>query len=838
MLSLIINQSEDMHVSLYSFSVAGVCRWLALLIFSLLPLTMVAFAQQSEVDSNRLADSDAEENSQLESMTVTAQFREQTSVEVPIAVTAYDQQFLDDIGVNQLDTLSSFVPGLLVQEQSVNNPGFVIRGITSDNGAANIEPRVSVYQNGVSIARSRGSFVELYDLERVEILKGPQGTLFGRSAQIGAVHIISARPEYLFDTRASAKVGNFSQREVDAMVNAPLVPEQLAVRVAATYRERDGFIDNVLGGDLNGVDTVAVRGSLRADFSDSARLDLIANYSDDSPPGTSFKSGVLPTPGGDTDPFSPAALNSFGGLINGQPLGVDREIWDITAILDIELSPYWSLASTTAYREFDSLEVFDADGSAFDLFIFAEDAESEQISSDLRLSYDDGGRLTAFVGGGVFAEEGSQRVPLGLDGSLVGALFSSVAAQGPVVNGEAPLLGSVPLTQAFLTGDPEVVNQALAAAQTPVGLFQQEQFTNFSENFSWDVFADVSYRLTDQWTVSAGGRFTRDDKETLFSSGIDVNNPFLPPLLVPEIDGVISSDNDPDIGNNFDGFSWRFVNQYAFTDRHNVYLSYARGRRPEVIQDVVGEVDPALGVPVNFVIVPEETVDSFEAGFKGLFLDQRLQFDIAAFYYDYENFQTTISVDAGPGQPPEFQLVNAGSADTTGIETQLSLQLGGGLSAFANYAYNRSRFDQTDGAGNQQLFAGNRFRLSPDHTASAGMRLQRSFAGGSWFIAPNITYQSKVFFEDENQTAFRVIDPVSGSTVFSVPSISENDYALVNIRGGVSLLNGRLLVEGFASNLFDRDYLIDAGNTGGSFGIPTFIAGAPRFYGAGVTFIY
>ena len=563
MLSLMINQSEDILVSLYFFSVAGVCRWLALLMFSLLPLTMVAYAQQSESDSNRLADSDAEENSQLESMTVTAQFREQTSVEVPIAVTAYDQQFLDDIGVNQLDTLSSFVPGLLVQEQSVNNPGFVIRGITSDNGASNIEPRVSVYQNGVSIARSRGSFVELYDVERVEILKGPQGTLFGRSAQIGAVHIISARPEYLFDTRASVKVGNFSQREVDAMVNAPLVPEQLAVRVAATYRERDGFIDNVLGGDLNGVDTVAVRGSLRADFSDSARLDLIANYSDDSPPGTSFKSGVLPALGGDTDPFSPAALNSFGGLINGQPLGVDREIWDITAILDIELSPDWSLVSTSAYREFDSLEVFDPDGSAFDLFIFAEDAESEQFSSDLRLTFADGDRLTAFVGGGVFAEEGSQRVPLGLDGSLVGALFSSVAAQGPVVNGEAPLLGSVPLTQAFLTGDPGVVNQALAAAQTPVGLFQQEQFTNFSDNFSWDVFADVSYRLTDQWTVSAGGRFTRDDKETLFSSGIDVDNPFVPALLVPEIDGVISSDDDPDIGNNFDGFSWRFVNQYA-----------------------------------------------------------------------------------------------------------------------------------------------------------------------------------------------------------------------------------------------------------------------------------
>lgn len=815
------------------------CKLLpALSLYYLLLAVSVATAQPSGTAADRLAGSNPDDNTQLESMTVTAQFREQTSVEVPISVTAYDQQFLDDIGVNQLDTLSSFVPGLLVQEQSVNNPGFVIRGITSDNGASNIEPRVSVYQNGVSIARSRGSFVELYDLERVEILKGPQGTLFGRSAQIGAVHIISARPEYLFESDAKLSVGNFSAREADAMVNLPLVQEQLALRVAATYRERDGFIDNLLGGDLNGVDTVALRGSLRADFSDNVRLDLIANYSDDSPPGTSFKSGVLPALGGDTDPFSPAALNSFGGLIDGKPLGIDREIWDLTAIVDVQLTPRLSLVSTTAYREFDSLEVFDPDGSAFDLFIFAEDAQSEQFSSDLRLNFTDGDRLSAFVGGGVFAEEGSQRVPLGLDASLVGALFNSVAAQGAVVNGEAPLLGSVPLTQAFLSGDPALVNQALAAAQTPVGLFQQEQFTNFSDNFSWDLFADVSYALTDRWTASAGGRFTRDNKETLFSSGVEVDNPFVPALLVPEIDGIISSDDDPDIGNNFDGFSWRFVNQFALTEQHNVYASYARGRRPEVIQDVVGDVDPTLSVPVNFVIVPEETVDSFEVGFKGLFMDQRLQFDVAAFYYDYENFQTSITVDAGPGQPPQFQLVNAGSADTAGVETQLLLQLGGGLSAFANYAYNRSRFDQTDSDGNLQVFAGNRFRLSPDHTASAGLRLERAFAGGSWFIAPNITYQSKVFFEDENQTAFRVFDPATGATVFTVPSISEDDYALVNIRGGVSLLQGRLLVEGFASNLFDKDYLIDAGNTGGGFGIPTFIAGAPRFYGAGVTFIY
>ena len=225
------------------------------LVFATLCLTCslpdTALAQETE---------DPEQETTLERLVVTAQFREETPVEVPIAITAYGQGFLDQVGAGDLDALSSYVPGLLVQEQSVNNPGFVIRGITSDNGAANIEPRVSVFQNGVSISRSRGSYVPLYDVERIEVLKGPQGTLFGRSAQIGAVHVITQKPRYRVESFGRAEVGNFGQREFDGMVNAPLLGNELAMRVAATYRERDGFITNNTGGDLNGADTQSLAG--------------------------------------------------------------------------------------------------------------------------------------------------------------------------------------------------------------------------------------------------------------------------------------------------------------------------------------------------------------------------------------------------------------------------------------------------------------------------------------------------------------------------------------------------------------------------------------------------
>ena len=126
---------------------------------------------------------------------VTAQLREQRLTDVPMAITAYTGEFLDELGLDDFEDLSRFVPGFEVQNQSPNNPGFVMRGVTSDSGEAFNEPRVSVFQDGVSISKSRGSYVELFDIQRVEIVRGPQSTLYGRGALIGAVNIIQNRAD-------------------------------------------------------------------------------------------------------------------------------------------------------------------------------------------------------------------------------------------------------------------------------------------------------------------------------------------------------------------------------------------------------------------------------------------------------------------------------------------------------------------------------------------------------------------------------------------------------------------------------------------------------------------
>ncbi|WP_083836555.1 TonB-dependent receptor [Nitritalea halalkaliphila] len=355
----------------------------------------------------------------LEGAVVTAQRREQTIQKVPVAVTAYEKTFFNDFNIREVDALSEFVPGLQVQLQSPNNPGFVIRGITSDDGDSRVEPRVSVFQDGVAISKSRGSVVELFDMERVEVLKGPQGTLFGRGAQIGAVHFIQNKAQRDFAGELTLGYGNFNQQLASGFINTPL-SDKVFFRVAGQFNRRDGFIENLAGGRLNGKETAAVRGALRWLASPKTVVDVIYNYQKDNFPGTAFISGTIAPPGQEPSPFGPATLE------RGEELGIDRNVWGGTVLVDHELTGNLTLNSITAYREFFSDEAFDADGSALPALSFSEIAFGRQFSQELRFTYDNKSNFSGFFGGSYFYEQGFQRVPFETNENSFVALVSPV----------------------------------------------------------------------------------------------------------------------------------------------------------------------------------------------------------------------------------------------------------------------------------------------------------------------------------------------------------------------------------------------------------------------------
>lgn len=291
---------------------------------------------------------------------------------------------------------------------------------------------------------------------------------------------------------------------------------------------------------------------------------------------------------------------------------------------------------------------------------------------------------------------------------------------------------------------------------------------------SIDLFADVSFDLTDRLEVSAGLRFTHDEKTTSFSSRVVGGRSVLggaiaaaqlaadgapqgltqaqalvgalaQPLVQQIPDGVLPLFGltfQPTTGNGEaarasledDALTWRLVARYGLSEDANLYASYARGRLPKVL---AASAPSTPGTPARFGVVEAETVDSYEVGAKLALLDHRLRLDTAAYRYDYDNFQTVEQ------RGTLFVITNAGEARAYGFETQADLAVTPSFSVLATYAYNHARLS----AG---AYDGNRFRLAPDHSASLAASYRVALRGGKLEVRPSYTWQSKVFFENNN----------------------------------------------------------------------------------------
>lgn len=792
-----------------------------------------------------------------EEVVVTVQLRSQRLLEVPVAVTAYSGSFLERLGITKFDDLSLFIPGLEVQEQSANNTGFVIRGITSDSGAATAEPRIAVFQDGVAASRNRGTYMELFDLERVEVARGPQATLFGRGALIGAVNVIQNKAD-VTDTygRAEIGIGDYNSSRAMGMVNAASSDGTAAVRLAGAYRERDGFTENLLtpAVGLGGINVKAWRAAFAYQPTDAFRIDIIYNEHRDRNEGTPFKSGTYNPPGGNLSPFTAAALNPFAQNFEGsREIGLIRDVQTATGIVRWDLDESFTLTSVTGWREFNSREIFDADGSAVPLIMAAEDARGEQFSQELRLAFNNGGSIEAFGGVSFFHEEGSQRAPVQFDERYALA-FASGRLPGP----------SIPSIDVIRATDIAILTAATGSALVANAIYAQldplhaEYFTNTGETDSWDVFADVTWKVTEDFELQGGIRYTSDDKTSTLNAGNLTRPSVVGGLLVAtslttQATAAANAGNlplalslrnqataiitalaspllpDPNVGlfiqptlplsrsGEFDGFTWRFTARYALEDNISLWASYARGRTPEVLAITPGNLPGS--VPSNET-VRAETVDSYEIGIRGAGLaDGTLDAEGSVYYYEYNDFQTLQAV-AGA-----IRVLNAGAATAYGFEGALNWRPTDELQLFATYAYNHARFD----SGTRE---GNHFRLSPDHSFSVGATYEIALGEdiGRLSITPSYTWQSKIFFDDNNdrldlQPAIlpglqdRVVDEFQGA------------YGLFNVRVAYETPGGDITVTGFVNNIADEEYLLDAGNIGDSFTVPTFIRGPARTVG-------
>ena len=787
-----------------------------------LPLAL-PFATPAVFAADTAAADTSDEPVELSPLTVTGTPLDITSPGLPAAVTTYEGSFVSQNRIDTVAAIAPYVPGFFASEQSVNNPGYSLRGITTDNVDPRSEERVSVYQDGVPIGRTSGASVALFDLDRVDVFKGPQPSRFVRGVQAGALSLVSTPAADARSAGLTLGVGDYAARSFDGFVNTPIVEEKLFARVAVFGSERDGYVENLSPGaeSLQGIDTAALRTSVRWQPVERTTLDLVFQLQRDTPPGVAFKSMDIPTGAGDTDPFSAAELN------RGDELGIDREIHSLATTLRTELSPDWTLSSTTAGRRFDMLEEYDADGSRFYLLELATDHGSEQFSQEIRLAYDGGERLTGTVGVGAFWEKGRQKVVVRTDERRAWALLSPQYRQGlvaagvpaalanfaiPPLNPFAPdsaLPSTLPAEFAAFANPalpPQI--QALAGlAGAPLDERHEEYYLTDNDYGSLDLFGDVSYRLTERLSVGGALRVTAESIE----SGYEVPDSGTSNIGFINAGGSGNLAYRPTAGrleSTDDNVGWagRVDTRFELTPRHELFGAVSRGRRP-----------PSLSFnqsTLEEVRLDEEVVWNYEAGLRGSLGEGRVGYSATVFQFYYEGFQTNVVT-----APGVTTAVDGGRARGTGFETTLQGAVNEHLALFGSYGYTDAAFSRFDEHGDPQAYAGNRFRLAALHTFSLGATVSVPAADrGAFFLSPVFQYKSESFFEDDN-------DRAGGR-------LRQGGYGLLNLTLAYRPARGAWEAAVFADNLLDRDYLIDAGNVGASYGLPTTVRGAPRMVGA------
>lgn len=722
---------------------------------------------------------------------VTSQKIEQRAVDVPITLSVQTGERMRELGVTDIGELSNYVPGLNVQVQSANNPGFVIRGITSDSGSAQQGPRVTLYYNGIDISRSRGAYQGIYDLDRVEVVKGPQATLFGTAATIGAISFVSAKPQAGTSASLTGAYGNLNAYRVEGFVNAG--NDVIAARIAGQWKKRDGYIENLAPGqdDLYAQDQLGLRGSLRYTPTTDFTADLTFTYDRQRNSGTPFLSKNL----GSTSVnglYDAAYLGGSplsGEVLGADKLGLNRDVYDGNLTLSWDFSDGWNFTTVNGYRHFDALEVFDADGSAAWYLEFAERAKGWQASHEGRFTYSDD-QWRASFGWNYFIEDSSQYVPMSSElgtylqcsANLIPGL-GCVAADNTVNAGRATSL----LTGGAFTAVP-----------------YSSWYKNEGRNQSWSMFGDVTWKPAPALELTAGARVLIEKRR----SGYSANQPDAPVYGQPLLPLVDTDGQTFYARKSYAAILPRFNALYHLTPGLNLYATISEGRRSPVVQ-----LSAAAGPVADLDLIKSETVWNYEAGIKGTV--GMFSGSLGVYYDKYSNFQVSV-LDATTGVA---RTESAGSASNLGVEAELEARFTDWLSAFGNVGFISGGIDDKAANG---VYAGDQFRLQPKWQWAAGFNLNLPVTQSvNVFLTPSVTYRSKIYFEIPNSEA-----------------ISQGPVTLVNLRGGVSFMDGKFQVAGYARNLTDKKYLLDAGNTGGSFGYPTFIPAEPRTYGIEITARY
>lgn len=613
---------------------------------------------------------------ELDEIVVTAQKREEALQDVPLSVTALTASDLESGTITNVTEMSTRVPGLefTTADHGGNSANFYIRGIGQPDFISTTEPGVGVYLDGVYVARTVGSSLDLLDVERVEILRGPQGTLFGKNTIGGAVNVVTRRPGFEQpEVIASVRLGERDRLNASLSGNVPLVDNVLAARFTITSKNQDGYGRSLFDGiKRSGEDKTAARASFLWDLNDAVDLLVSADW---TRVRESSKHAVSTAIDPNT-PFVTGPQNAFAeanGLIPfdqryevgddlfvndaGFDPGNDVDVWGVHAIATWDMAPDVQLRSITAYRDLRSFAGMDFDGSP--IAIADQDVfdDQNQFSQEFLLSGDAmAGQLEWLSGLFYMHEEGYNEIML-----------------------------------------------RLSFEENPEGL--DTRISNAFENDSYALFTQGTFWLSDRLSVIAGVRYSVDEKENTIRNfatkyGVD---------LVP----LTTSYDD------WSSWTWRAGLQYDVSEDVMLYGYYATGFKS-------GGFNGRAYTLQEFASFAPEEVATVEMGIKADLIDRQLRLSAAGYYSDYSNIQATVNITEPLTGQPLNVVQNAAAADIYGVEFEGEAILGDHVRTNVGITWMDNEYQELDPG--VALTFNDKLPQTPEWTFLAGIEVFWPFA--------------------------------------------------------------------------------------------------------------
>jgi iron complex outermembrane receptor protein len=728
---------------------------------------------------------------------VTAQRREERVQDIPAAVTAFGGAQIQKLGIVSLENVAPRVPSFYFGSFGAARPQLYIRGIGTRSFDPGSESSVGVFVDDIYLGRASGSFGSLRDIERIEVLRGPQGTLYGRNTIAGAINIITKGPTSTFTAEAEAGVSNYDGYSLFGAVGGPITSDDTVMfRVAGWRTYRDGYQTNLTTGNkFQGLENWGGRARLTFKPTEGLRVDLTAEVTqdDDEAAFSGFNRGSGPARSlaGVTTPPNPRAVflgrpgtspivytGGKDGFLSFDPY-LDRRVSSFVGRVEYD-ADVATLTSITGYRKLRIDDGRDLEGSSLDVINQLSSERSRQFTQEFRITSNRDGAASF---GGV------------LDWIIGGFYYRDRSARQDVfMLGRDSVIAGIPLNG--VPGGPQT--------STALSDYQID---------SYAAFGQATLHIGEKLELTAGARYTRDEKRAV-QQGRNTR-PGVPLIAVP-----FSVDNSA----VYTSFDPRLTATYKFTPDLSVYATYSTGFKSGGFQYV-----PFAAAQANVLFSPED-IKTFEIGFKSEFLNDTLRLNVAGYHYDYKDLQVSRIVDLGGGAAASL-IDNAASSTIKGVDVEILARPSPNIDVSVAYGYLDATYDSyftnaaTAPVTPATNLSGRRLVRAPKHSINVGGEWRIPTGDNSGLTLRADYSLLDTFFHEAGEA-----DPIYGG---AISLTRERSYGLLDLRAAYEI--GAFRVTGFVTNVTNRRYqrsVLALGSTASAF------IGEPRIYGVRVGYKY